>query len=82
MRVHGGGADYTYQVKGRAGGSARVWLAAAVDEQRHVVGPAVRVGAGRFRASVAIELDTPPDRLTAVLELDDGERCRHGRSLS
>jgi penicillin-binding protein 1B len=81
MRVHDGGADYIYRVKGRAGQTARVWLAASVDERRHVVGPAVSVGVGRFRASVEIELDTAPERLTAVLELADGERCRHDRRL-
>jgi hypothetical protein len=76
QRTSSRGFDIAYQVHGRAGTEAVVWLAAQRAPQDYISGKGVDVGPGPFDAIVELALTAPAPSYVAVLELASGKRCR------
>lgn len=74
MRVESGDVRAAYRVKGKAGSSGKVWLAAKRVEGDYVSGSALPVGPGPFKAVVDLRLTGRVPEYVAVLEVA-GRRC-------
>ncbi len=68
------GARVAYEVSGRAGSPAKVWLAGRNPSGTYVSGRAILVEPGPYRAVVELALDRRPEKYVAVLQVA-GKRC-------
>jgi hypothetical protein len=74
MRLDPGDVRASYRVKGEAGSSGKVWLAAKRLEGDYISGSALQVGPGPFKAVVELRLTGRVPEYVAVLEVA-GRRC-------
>jgi len=74
IRLDPGDVRASYRVKGEAGSSGKVWLAAKRLEGDYISGSALQVGPGPFKAVVELRLTGRVPEYVAVLEVA-GRRC-------
>jgi hypothetical protein len=73
--LRGSDLDVAYQVRGKAGAPAVVWLAAKTARGDYISGYGVDVGPGAFAAVVDLKLTGMPSEFLALLEVA-GKRCK------